>query len=395
LEETSESIQTLNDVQTMLDKTLKDTCTRFKFDRAFLMLASPDGKELRTSSVFCEDSDLDMIWKFTVDLTVTREKGFFVSSIFHSGQPVFIENVEDHLFHFNDVSKKIIQRLRSKSYAMVPVPGANGRLGVLIADRIDAKQTLVRTDMVLLERIARQLGLALDKQTQLDHERSMRKAFQKYVPRHIVDEIAAERGGVRGGTTGEIVSLILDIRSFTEKSKSISPADLLNWLNRFYENTVPFIEASGGYVERYLGDGFLATWGSIDRIEVNIDKVMTSALDVIESLDAFNQDMRSVQLPEIQVGMGIARGQAVSGNVGSQNRIEFTSLGTVVNFSARLEELCKPLETSLVVSMDIYNELSDYIKDQMTVVSNVGVDSFADVPAVAVLQLVNHQERVA
>ncbi len=395
LEETSESIQTLNDVSTMLDKTLKDTCTRFQFDRAFLMLVTPDGKLLKTASVYCNETDLDMIWRFTVDLTSQRDKGFFVSSIFHSGQPVFIGNVEEHLFHLNDMSKKIIKRLGSKSYAMVPVPGANGRLGVLIADRIDSKQLLARTDMVLLERIARQLGMALDKQTQLDHERNMRMAFQKYVPRHIVDEIAAERGGVRGGTTGEIVSMMLDIRNFTFKSKKISPSALLAWLNKFYENTVPLIEASGGYVERYLGDGFLATWGSIDRKAVDMDRVLESAQDVLASLEYFNREMRSVDLPEIQVGMGVATGQAVSGNVGSANRIEFTSLGTVVNFSARLEELCKILDAPIVISMDFYNSLSQDKKEQMTIVSGVGVDSFADVMAVAVFRVANESERVA
>ena len=392
LEETSESIQTLNDAKTMLDKTLKDTCTRFQFDRAFLMLVSADGKRLETASVYCEEFDLEMIWKFTVDLAVQRERGFFVSSIFHSGQPVFIENVEDHLFHFNDLSKLIIRKLRSKSYAMVPVPGANGRLGVLIADRLDTKQSLMRSDMVLLERIARQLGMALDKQTQLDHERNMRMAFQKYVPRHIVDEIAAERGGIRGGTTGEIVSMMLDIRSFTAKSKEISPSELLAWLNKFYENVVPLIEASGGYVERYLGDGFLATWGSIDRHPIDLDRVMGSALNVQESLYDFNHEMQRINLPEIKVGMGIARGQAVSGNVGSDNRIEFTSLGTVVNLSARLEELCKALNSPVVVSMDIYEALSEDIKGKMSVVTNVGVDSFADVPAVAVLRVANKSE---
>ena len=395
LEETSESIQTLNDVNTMLDKTLKDTCTRFQFDRAFLMLVTPDRKLLKTASVYCTESDLDMIWRFTVDLTVKREQGFFVSSIFHSGQPVFIDNVEDHLFHLNDVSREIITRLGSKTYAMVPVPGANGRLGVLIADRVDSKQMLVRSDMVLLERIARQLGMGLDKQTQLDHERNMRIAFQKYVPRHIVDEIAAERGGVRGGTTGEIVSMILDIRNFTVKSKKISPAALLNWLNKFYENVVPLIEASDGYVERYLGDGFLATWGSIDRKAVDLDRVLQSALDVLASLDGLNRIMASLDLPEIQVGMGVARGQAVSGNVGSANRIQFTSLGTVVNFSARLEELCKSLGVPLVVSIDFYNGLSQDMKEKMTVVSDVGVDSFADVMAIAALKVAKESERVA
>ncbi len=105
--------------------------------------------------------------------------------------------------------------------------------------------------------------------------------------------------------------------------------------------------------------------------------------------------MRRIHLPEIYVGMGLAKGQAVSGNVGSANRIEFTSLGTVVNFSARLEKLCKPLNTPLVISMDIYNNLSQDIRDRMLVVRNAGVDNFKDVPAVAILLIANLSESVA
>lgn len=135
LDKINSDISRFDDLSGILDTALKAVCTQFEFKRAFLMLTDDKFSTLRTASVYAPDSEAEKIWQFKVDIAAKRENPMVLSSVYHSGQSILISDVEDHKFQLNETSRLLIDRLQTKSFAMVPIPSDEKNWGVLIADK--------------------------------------------------------------------------------------------------------------------------------------------------------------------------------------------------------------------------------------------------------------------
>lgn len=357
LEETAKRVQSNDGLESILNSSLNAICDSFNFGRAFIMLEDQRTQKLKTAAVAGVETGRDLLWKFSVDISKQRDGALFVSSVFLSGQPAVIEDVNSHLFQLNSSSQKIVEALGVSSFLLIPVPAEgsedqSGRnWGVLVADRRPGDKRVDRKDLVLLQRLAAHLGLALDKQAKIEREKTIRGIFQKYVPKAVVNDcFRDQRAPSLGGALRDITCMFVDIRGFTAMADRLAPQVTLDVLNKFLSLVCQAAEKHGATVDKFLGDGALLTWGSFGPVDRPEELAVETAKAILMGLEQFNVDLEARGLGRIHIGMGIDTGKAITGNVGSDERMEFTCIGNAVNMASRLENLCKFYSTPLVVS---------------------------------------------
>ncbi len=154
--------------------------------------------------------------------------------------------------------------------------------------------------------------------------------FEAYVPRRLVRQLArtAGQGGI-ASTTREVTIMFTDIVGFTARSQTMSPEATADMLNRHFAHVIAAIEATGGTVDKFMGDGVMAFWGAPDIHDTHARA----------ALDAAREIARTATISEIRMRIGVHTGAVVAGNVGTRERLNYTILGDAVNVTQRIEEL--------------------------------------------------------
>jgi adenylate cyclase len=168
----------------------------------------------------------------------------------------------------------------------------------------------------------------------------LRRTFDAYVSPDLMEGILENAGRIElGGTLKPATVLFLDIRGFTAWTRSMQPQQLVQELNEFLAGMVDVIFETGGAVNKFLGDAILAVFGAPIEHDDDACRAVTAAITMHERLAAHNRERSRANLPEIRLGIGIATGSVVAGNVGSSQRLEFTVIGNAVNLASRLQGL--------------------------------------------------------
>jgi adenylate cyclase len=113
-----------------------------------------------------------------------------------------------------------------------------------------------------------------------------------------------------------------------------------------------------GTIDKFIGDAIMAFWGAPIRSEDHADKATLSALDMIHRLQTVNQWLKEQDYPTIAIGVGIHTGDAILGNIGSENKLDYTIIGDNVNLASRIEGLTKTYHSQVLISEDTYHHLS-------------------------------------
>jgi adenylate cyclase len=142
--------------------------------------------------------------------------------------------------------------------------------------------------------------------------------------------------------------LFCDIRGFTAYAESRDPRQVIEFLNRFFSEAASCVEREGGFINKYLGDAFMAVFGTPFPLEDFRSAAIRAALGVREVVSKINADNPGEE--PFRVGMGLHAGPMVAGIVGSASRMEFTIIGDTVNTASRMEGLCKDYAVEIIVS---------------------------------------------
>jgi adenylate cyclase len=165
-------------------------------------------------------------------------------------------------------------------------------------------------------------------------------------------------GAIRRGQVSRIRSAILfaDMRSYTRITSSLSPEEAVELLNGFFDCLVPPIEAEGGEILKYMGDGLLAIFRDRgDDTGGTAQSALGAAIAALVKLDEANRAGTFQEL--IRAGIALHYGEAAYGNVGSGSRLDFTVIGRDVNLASRIAQLNKALGEPLLMSRDFANHL--------------------------------------
>jgi len=185
----------------------------------------------------------------------------------------------------------------------------------------------------------------------MERER-LRDAFGRYVAKELADDVM-QHGISLGGKEVQASVLFADIRDFTAMSETMSAEELVSILNQYFAVVEPGIQAEGGWINKFGGDSLLAVFGVPTAQQNHIQHAVLAAVHMREALHEFNQEQQKNGRPFITIGIGIHCGKMVAGSVGSQDRMEFTVIGDVVNTASRIEGLNKKWGTDILVSQEV------------------------------------------
>ena len=183
----------------------------------------------------------------------------------------------------------------------------------------------------------------------------MRTLFGQYLS-PAVSQAILEGTVATDGESREVTVLFCDIRDFTAFGQSRPPRQVVERLNSFFERMSAAIDAHGGFINKFLGDGFLAVFGAPGRSADHAQRAVEAALAMESLLGAFNAELARAAEPSMEIGIGLDTGEVIVGNVGSANRLEYTVIGGAANRSSRIEQLNKILGTRILVSENTYRK---------------------------------------
>lgn len=153
--------------------------------------------------------------------------------------------------------------------------------------------------------------------------------------------------------------LFCDIRGFSSLFDERDPMEALDFANSVLSELGMVVEACGGVIDKFTGDGFLAHFGVLESSESHSKDACWCAVRMREALVKMNFHRHSDSLPVVEVGIGIHVGEVASGVITTVSKAEFTVLGGVVNMASRIESLTKEFSLDCLVSEDIYEICKD------------------------------------
>ena len=173
----------------------------------------------------------------------------------------------------------------------------------------------------------------------------VRDLFSRFVPEAVVDEVLARADDdLRlGGVRRTVTVLFSDIRGFTTFSETRPPDEVIDVLNRYLTAMSDVIQEHGGTLISYMGDGIMAVFGApIEQVD-HADRAVEAAREMVgPALERFNEEVRADGLADgFAMGVGLNSGPVMAGNVGSERRMEYTTIGDTTNTAARLEGMTK------------------------------------------------------
>lgn len=200
----------------------------------------------------------------------------------------------------------------------------------------------------------------------IEQQRIM-KLFQKYVPERVVQEALSSDHAESSIIHGEyrIVSVMfVDIRGFTTIAESLEPNETVELLNDYFSLMGQCVKANKGSVNMFIGDGILAVFGAPMSYIDNASNAVFCALAMLKAVDELNAKYAKKIGREIAIGIGINTGEVVAGNIGTEDKVEYTVIGDTVNVAERIQELTKPQPNSILISESTYKSS---VKNHITV----------------------------
>lgn len=189
----------------------------------------------------------------------------------------------------------------------------------------------------------------------LEEREKIRDVINKVVSPEIAHEML-QRGLALGGEEREVTVLFADIRGFTALSEGLPPEELLRLLNTYLGRMSRVIEQEKGVIDKYIGDEVMAIFGTPLPQPDHAVRAVAAAIGMLQELARFNEEQRaqSSSAPELRIGIGVASGPVIAGNVGSPERLNYTVLGDTVNIASRLQGLTKEYHTPLIMNETAY-----------------------------------------
>jgi len=184
----------------------------------------------------------------------------------------------------------------------------------------------------------------------------LQRAFARFAPRGVVDEIA-QRGVSTRGERKDVTVLFADLVRFTPLTERLDPGVLVEVLNGYFERMSRVITDHQGHLSTLIGDGILALFGALEANPWQANDAAHAALAMRAALADYNRALAARALPPLAVGVGLHRGVGVAGLVGSEDLLQFTVVGPTVSLAARVQRLTREYGTDLLVTEAVRSAL--------------------------------------
>lgn len=277
------------------------------------------------------------------------------------GEPVLMAD-RDSDAQFGTRDSIIRQQIRSAM--CVPLQVEDRILGSIYVDTKSTQAVFNQEDLELFLSLATQSAMAIENvqlyERMVEAEKK-RANLGRFLSPSVVEEIMKEDSVLElGGRKRVVTTLFCDIRGFTPIAERISPNDLVDMLNEHFTAMTSIIFELEGTLDKYIGDEIMAVFGSpLDKADDAL-RCVKAALLMQSKNDELNVARSAEGRPVLQLGIGIATGEAIAGYIGSPDRMEFTVVGDKVNTARRL---CSYAEAGqIVISEETYQEVKTYVR---------------------------------
>lgn len=191
-------------------------------------------------------------------------------------------------------------------------------------------------------------------------KRRYRKTLMKYVSPALVETIMSDFDWASLRAEKKTLTVLFsDVRGFTTISENFPPETVIATLNEHLNMMVSVIFNRQGTLDKFVGDCVMAFWGAPLVQPNHAELACRAALEMMEGLEKLNQKWQSEGRPTLKIGVGINTGDMLFGNIGSEQRMDFTVIGDSVNLGSRLESSTKELHASIVISDATYQLIRD------------------------------------
>jgi class 3 adenylate cyclase len=153
--------------------------------------------------------------------------------------------------------------------------------------------------------------------------------------------------------------MFTDIRDFTRISEKQDPAVVIEVLNGYFGEMSRVIRSHHGHVTRIMGDGIMSVFGALEQNPWHALDAVEAAVDMKRALHQYNERLRTRSFPELRFGIGIHCGPVVAGVVGSEELLEFTVMGDVVNVASRIEGLTRQFDSDILITKEVRGRIGD------------------------------------
>jgi class 3 adenylate cyclase len=247
-------------------------------------------------------------------------------------------------------------------------------ISLMISKRISQPMILLEQDMARMQRF--QLGDDVQINSRIVEIINMGKAvnnmknglrsFKKYVPAELVSElITLRKEAVLGSEKCKLTIFFCDIVNFTTLSESTAPEELASLMGIYFDGMTEIIMKHQGTVDKYIGDSIMAFWGAPHMCSDQAVRACNAALDCYKFGEKMAQEWEAKGMKGLYTRFGVNTGEAVVGNFGYEERLNYTAMGDNVNLASRLEGLNKQYGTSIIISESTYLEARHKVDARM------------------------------
>ena len=260
-----------------------------------------------------------------------------------------------------DVLERIKRHQALRAVPVIMVSALEDFDSVVRCIELGAEDYLQKPFDPVLLRARIRAGLDKRRLQQLERER-VRDTFARFLPEPMVDEVLSRtHGELRlGGVRVVSTVLFADLRSFTTFAERRAPQEVIAVLNRYLGEMSDAVLDNGGTLVAFMGDGLMAVFGAPVECDDHADRAVAAAREMLRvRLPRFNDWAREQGYGDgFRMGIGISSGPAMSGNVGSERRLEYTAIGDTVNTASRIESLTKELGHPVLLSQSTLDLLT-------------------------------------
>jgi adenylate cyclase len=243
--------------------------------------------------------------------------------------------------------------------------------GITITDEYTsafAKSTVLLLCGVGAAFVAGQIRRTIDRSlTAAEEGNKIINLFGQQISKEVVEEMLKSEGALQSKLM-KVCVMFVDIRNFTNHVSDKTPAEIVAYQNAFFEIIIKVVTRHHGIINQFLGDGCMVTFGAPVALKNAAHNAVNSAMEIQKELI---EQIKRKGIAPTTIGIGIHIGDAVTGNIGTNERQQYSITGSVVILAARIEQLNKDYNTQILISEEVMRHTAHMLPDDSTFIGNI------------------------
>jgi predicted ATPase/class 3 adenylate cyclase len=267
--------------------------------------------------------------------------------------PVIVDNPDQHTQFQRD---PYLKKQAPKSILCQPILQSGRCIAIIYLEHQNIAGVFTKDRLEVLNLLSGQIAVSLQNAELYKSQQELNEVYHRFVPLDFIQALGHEsilKVKLGDSIDREMTVMFCDIRSYTSLSEGMNASEIFNLINQYLQAVGPVIIRHGGFINHYLGDGFVALFDGVP------DQSIKAAIEIFQILKPFNEERLGKSEKPVHIGIGLHRGPVIMGIIGDEQRNDVNVLSDAVNIASRLESLTRPLNSQIIISKSTLREVSD------------------------------------